>query len=461
MIISYSEYLQDEYGIEAFHDTSQYRTVAPSTNDPSEVSAIVPPVDPNGVPAIIETPIPLTNGIVNGMETEHVAVPRRSGRLKIYNIDLERIQKYLYRGKYLTPQEFLEDLAKIVYNATVYGNDNDRSVKAQMMYTTAQVFINELDTHFRLECDRMAVRERKRREQYARDNPRRLPIDGPESCIQQNGESTHPISAMRRSARHNGQDPELPITDPLKLERRLKRQRSSDPSPSQDEAGRDDVRSSKKARMSSEEGDADPLNVVDPTLPHVKSGVNVRFAQETMVVSLSSPAPMINMTSVTQSMSDPALAESDMPYDGSGVTSNTQDISSHPSATSTGMNHLTEARHVVDSVPPLPEAEPPGPLPMEVESEVRVEEPVLLRSPSPEPHPPFEVPEEYLHQFSEELFTLTSSFNVEQLEQLRAACFACIWRRRSEWNRGGMILELTTILRTFLQESREADMSDN
>ena len=127
----------------------------------------------------------------------------------------------LFKGRYLTPQDFLDDIGKMVHNANVLSHeDSDRLYRAQAMFTAAQVSIQEFDPQLRLECERMAVRERQRREQHKKNKGKEKADDN-----QPNGEV--PVAA-RRSARNNGQQPELSITDPVKLERRLKRQRGEE-----------------------------------------------------------------------------------------------------------------------------------------------------------------------------------------------------------------------------------------
>ena len=85
----------------------------------------------------------------------------------LFDMDLERMHVDLYKGKYLTPQDFLDYIRKIVHNASVWmDKDPDRLFKAQAMLTAAQVSIHDFDHGLRLECDRMAVRERQRREEH-------------------------------------------------------------------------------------------------------------------------------------------------------------------------------------------------------------------------------------------------------------------------------------------------------
>ncbi|KAI6160935.1 hypothetical protein EDD17DRAFT_1828444, partial [Pisolithus thermaeus] len=141
----------------------------------------------------------------------------------LYDMDLERMHIDLYKDKYLTPQDFLDDIRKIVHNATVCAHvDGDRLHKAQAMLTAAEMSVLEFDPHFGVECRRMAVRERKRREERKKERER-----GREKEDENGNGNNAYAPGTRRSARHNGQQPEIEITDPLQLERRLKRARSS------------------------------------------------------------------------------------------------------------------------------------------------------------------------------------------------------------------------------------------
>lgn len=52
----------------------------------------------------------------------------------LYDMDLEKMHECLYKDRYLTPNEFLDDVRKIVHNAAMYSHvDPDRHYKAQAM----------------------------------------------------------------------------------------------------------------------------------------------------------------------------------------------------------------------------------------------------------------------------------------------------------------------------------------
>ena len=124
-----------------------------------------PPPEPNGIIDVDGQAPAQPNGIVNGIQEESDEEPP-----KMHKMDLERVHVELYNSKYLTPAEFLEDIVKIVHNADVrIQEDPDRLLRAQAMLTAAEVSINDFDPSFRLECQRMAVRERRRREEYRKN----------------------------------------------------------------------------------------------------------------------------------------------------------------------------------------------------------------------------------------------------------------------------------------------------
>ena len=456
---------QDEYGIDEitgeigiFRYPSPLPPVRPPDPDVFDVAA------PNGVVDVDGAVVPV-NGAANSILAD-IAESAAPVRPKMYNIDLERIHAHLYRGKYLTTQDFLDDLAKIVHNATIFHGDNERLVKAQMMYTTAQVHTNEFDSHFRLECERMAARERKRREEWAAANPKPKHKSGA-----RNDRLNAEAMGIRRSARHNGQQPEMVITDPVQLERRLKRQRSSEPSgESQDEAV-DGPRSSKKIRITSEDEDgADPLDVVGPTSSQPRRSI-VRFMHSAEAQLPASPSPVARVLSEDRITVDTQPRVDTSTFNLDVVTQTSSARQSHilvlplkdPASAAAGPSPIISpdtpepsasiepARDIfhqssTESLSPSP------PVPQSQLMGTDAQIPPRTPSPSPEPHPTFTVTEHHLQTLSKQLADRTGALNVEQLEQLRAICLGCIWRRRSEWQRDDMVQELLDIVREFVDE---------
>ncbi|THU83079.1 AAA-domain-containing protein [Dendrothele bispora CBS 962.96] len=236
--------------------------------------------------------LPLVNGNANEAHQASTSAPAPAPSApepepqpELYDMDLERMHTELYRGRYLTPGDFLTDVQKIVHNAEIRAyEDLDRYHKAQAMLTATEVSLNEFDPGLKLECERMAVRERKRREEYKKKKEKeKEEREKAKAKEKENagGDMAANENGTRRSARNNGLEPELTITDPVQLERRLKRQREggsangsrggSESIMDEDDQGRDTKRS-KLLYLGAD--NADELNITGtPPRPH-----SVRFA---------------------------------------------------------------------------------------------------------------------------------------------------------------------------------------
>ena len=251
---------------------------------------------PNGVVDLTATqPAENNNGPINGVITEQQQIMQQLPPL--YDMDLERMHAELFKGRYLTPQDFLDDIGKMVHNADVRSHEDlDRLYRAQAMFTAAQVSIQEFDPQLRLECERMAVRERQRREQHKKSKGKEKAED--------NGGA--PVAAARRSARNNGQQPELSITDPVKLERRLKRQRGEECSGGDSHGSEEEMvgageegRDAKRSKtIDDDDDDRDPLDTIGATpcsavYSHVVRS-HVRFATD--VIEPMAPLTTLSRT---------------------------------------------------------------------------------------------------------------------------------------------------------------------
>ncbi|KAF8882024.1 hypothetical protein CPB84DRAFT_1686882 [Gymnopilus junonius] len=232
-------------------------------------------IDITGEPSTQPTAVD-QGGPMNGIVMEQQQIMQQ--RPPLYDMDLERMQMDLFKGRYLTPQDFLDDVGKMLHNAEVRQHEDlERLHRAQAMYIAAEVSIQEFDPQLRIECERMAVRERQRRE------AKREKGKGKDKEV--NG--TPAPTGTRRSARANGLQPEHPITDPVKLERRLKRMRGEESSGVDshgsegeangingvDPAGRD----AKRTRIIEDrEDDRDPLDTLGSNLGSSRPGSEVR-----------------------------------------------------------------------------------------------------------------------------------------------------------------------------------------
>ncbi|KAI0751701.1 AAA-domain-containing protein [Daedaleopsis nitida] len=395
---------------------------------------------------------------------------------KLHDIDLERMNVELYRGRYLTPDDFLRDIHKIVENAQIRINeDPERLFRAQAMFTAAEVSIQDFDPHFRLECQRMAARENKRREEHRKEK-------GKEKPPAQNGVYA---PGTRRSARNNGQEPEMSIQDVTELERRerrLKRQRSKgvETTASEDETGE---RVAKKSRTDGEDGPPSPtaggrsmsVRFADDGQPPPGSpnGAGLLAASEPSGSRAGSEVP--RRSGFDPSLLNPlpsADLRTSVPIDPPDNPFSAPTLSEAPVAlqepapepldnSASGPNGLPSDAQVIldgDGDDPMDTSqtqpvEEPAPAPSaSLEQPMEVE-----RSPTP-PLPDFVLDEDALAEFKAYLRDATGSLNVEQLEQLRATCLGIVWRHRTEWDRGSLVRELKEEARQFVEEVSLDDM---
>ncbi|KAF7319574.1 AAA-domain-containing protein [Mycena chlorophos] len=209
------EYSFDPVPMEDVQPTLEVMTMSPiaRTNAPAYVD-------------IVNGDLPAINGHVNGIAIEPPVVvvepqpeqppPPPPVQQMLYDIDLERMHTYLYKGRYITPDDFLEDVRKIVHDAaTRQEEDIERLYRAQAMLNATEVSMHEFDPQLKLECERMAVRERARRaaaKEAVKAAKAKAKGKGKENG-NASGSNTG-TTGTRRSARNNGLQPELTITDP-------------------------------------------------------------------------------------------------------------------------------------------------------------------------------------------------------------------------------------------------------
>lgn len=450
------------------------------------------------------TPIdpPQINGhVIEGQEPVVVVEqsPPPPPRPHLYDMDLERLHVDLYRNKYLTPFDFLQDIRKIVHNAEVCAIDDlERLYKAQAMLTATEVSLNDFDQTFRLECERMAVRERKRREdrkkqkQKQREKQREKAEKEQET---QGGEAdlNNPYApGTRRSARNSGQEPEVAITDPLQLERRLKRSRSTEgnvtdgPQSSEETGG---GRSPKRSRVASEDEHASrsllPVQftksttpVPDGSLQPPQHGPQLAHPSPRRTggfdPSLLNPAPASDGIGSHPNGTPSASAQNGVTPPPPSTLSSTPTLQAHYRLESPNP-FVVSGQQSQQEVPIVPVQGPVDQQQTEAVSEERQNTPCpadeqpaeppalapmeILRTPTPLPD--FHLDEYGMEQLKVYLRTSTAELNIEELEQLRATCLAAVWRQRTEWDRTALISELLLIAKEFVEEvlAEDAEMS--
>ncbi|KAA1479104.1 AAA-domain-containing protein [Dentipellis sp. KUC8613] len=445
---------------------------------------------------------------VDGIPTEQVPAapppPPPAPVPKLFDMDLERMHYELYRNRYLTPQDFLSDVGKMVYNANIrVHEDPERLYRAQAMYTAAEVSILDFDAQFRVECERMAARERQRREERKKQRQK----DRASLEAEVNGDTYQP--GTRRSARNNGQEPEIAITDPLLLERKLKRQRSKEASGDSQASGEEngEGRDAKRTRLSE-----DPLNIGPgpPTPQHVST---VHFAEEKLPppphppVELAPPPEASTSAGVDNIQVDAPIAPRLDGFDPTllnPVDTSAPGFFSPHNPVAHASHHLEPALHnhpdapIVNEMhvdgqqapaPALPQiqspqipmlqidgpraptdapreatpAQAPSPIPVSAQAQDAAPEPAPEEPMEVErertPLPDFHVSDNLLADLRRELRDATAPLSIEQLEQLRATCLGCVWRHRAEWDRDALVRELHSVVEEFVDEVR-ADLDE-
>ncbi|KAF9648633.1 AAA-domain-containing protein [Thelephora ganbajun] len=493
----------DEYDLDGQNERPQPPGEQPTNPQVQTITTQIDTVEvqagPDGTVEIIEqhqqqmqqvvpTNPPQVNGhVVEGQEPVVVGQPQPPPRKPhLYDMDLERVHVELYRNKYLTPLNFLHDIRKIVHNAEVCAIDDlERLHKAQAMLTATEVSLNEFDQTFRLECERMAVRERKRRDDRRKQREKEKAEREKETQTTETVDPNNPYApGTRRSGRNSGQEPEVAITDPLQLERRLKRGRSvegnvTDGRQSSEEAG--EGRSSKRSRVASEDGQHTPQPLL-PILPTksttpIHDGTLQPPQHDTQLMhpsprrtggfdpSLLNPAPMFDGVGFHLNRTPSTSAQNGATPPPPSTLSSTPTFptqrrfeSPNPFVVAAQQPQqevpVVPAPGSVDRQPdgvgseeqqniPHPEGEqstePPIPEPMEV-----------VRTPTPSPD--FHIDEYGMEQLKDYLRVSTAGLNIEELEQLRSTCLAAVWRHRTEWDRTILISELLSIAKEFVQE---------
>ena len=463
----------------------------------------------NGVLEVVESHTEVVVNCVTEPPAEQSAPPsqppppveRQPEVPKLFDMDLERMHVELHKNRYLTPQGFLNDVGKMVHNAVMcQSEDLERLHRAQAMYTATEVSMQDFDPQFRTECERMAERERQRRTARKKEKEK-----AKEQSLQEAdaGSETY-APGTRRSARHNGQEPEIAITDVTKLERaaRLKRQRSTGPCTSSQTSGDEinDGRNAKRSRVNEEDVSMN-TNLQEPC-----STQQVSTAASTVFLSCPQPQPTPDSVDpdpngnggllpdvppsamgggFDPSLLNPAPSHSDPPHQRFFTPSSTS-VSAAPDLMIVDAQP-PRSPSPVPLPPPPPESTQSSELPPTSEPLVSNTDsnadvptpipPITGESPAltpsaperdfeaievdrePTPLPDFHFDQNALTRLGDDFRDTTDLFNVEQLEQLRASCLACIWAHRSDWDRDNLIIELGKIIRDFVEEVR-ADHED-
>lgn len=311
----------------------------------------------------------------------------------------------LYKGLYTSPDAFLEDVSFIENNAEIEG-DGETIIKAAQMSNHAKVMVDQtFDEAFKADCAKMAERakNKKKSKEVARIEERNL-----------------------KRARVVGEGtPDLEV----------------------DENG-----PSKRARGENGEELLDNINIIEATpsnghifdlpLSDVQASPSHSHPvnQSTGMASSSTASSVLSSAGVSVILS-PNIESAVIPLNGTIiapvtiVTVSTSSISASNPTSSTAIE-----------IPSSTTASP-----------MVVDEPIIEDLPPPEPLPDFILATTPLDTLKTFLRVGTEDLNVDQLEQLRAACYDAIWRGRKDWNRDSLVNELTLLAQEFVEEVQECN----
>ncbi|CEH14670.1 aaa-domain-containing protein [Ceraceosorus bombacis] len=334
--------------------------------------------------------------------------------LVLWTLTLEKMQKRLYHNGYLTVDQFVEDLGKIVWNAEMAQEvDQERLVRAHQCRNEAIIRLDAIiEPAFKAEVEGMAARTLKREQEEAKQTAKAAATASDNAAA----DAPRRPSGERFSARQQGKAPEIRLVDVLALERDGKRSRRSSsrvPSGAGDEAARKRLKQEADEQLAGQGYRSAPASQASSDAPIVQSTlVAAGGAQAQQVLGFDRrPVPTTMHASISSSISSPGPS--------SGIATPTR-AQALPSVPATG-----EPQHLNDAM-------------------------TILEAPSPQPapvaHPPFKISHHDMSNLASQVLALTHDFTIEQLEQLRAACFDAVWRHRSEWDRSTLVQELRDLV---------------
>lgn len=326
-------------------------------------------------------------------------------KVRFIPVDLDVIHSDIYYDRYLTIEDFLEDLRIIVDNASLDPEPENFSRASAMLNYSIITLDQVADPQFRLDCQRMAARERERRK--AAKGKARAAAAEAKAAQGTNGQD----AAAAPSAHMNGEGHSQDASRP-----NLKR-------PAED----GDIEAQKRPRTEEASSAA-----VDPSLGPAPQ-------PPTVVASHAAP----DLPGLQTHVARPPMPASPL---SNGIV-HTRPGSESPTPKSNSVYAGAPAAGSLDQE-------------MQPSTAPAADEATNEREPTPEPEPPFVLPYEALNGLAFSLQFHTDDLSVDQLEQLRAAMCDSIWRGRKDWDRTGLVEELREMVEEFVQECRDAKAQD-
>ncbi|GAA6012596.1 hypothetical protein JCM11491_005447 [Sporobolomyces phaffii] len=414
------------------------------------------------------------------------------GTQPYHNVDLDLMHSDLYKGYYHTPDGFLTDILRIQANAEInkiMEQDAEAPIKAGQMVNHTKVMLDQtFDANFRAECFKMAARikekekDQPKKERKGRGRP--LPEEGivasaKQAAIDGGLLKVRPKDKRPSEGEEDGAEDDV-IIEGEAAENGHKRTREDGEDEEMEGSAGDDGQGPSK-RMRLPEGEPNAEDIPDAASGLLSATLSNNVNESNEYGPPSNLNNLLNPTSPSASAvaRDPSLASpfaSTMPPTGAAPVAIPMAVGATPSISpskSLAQPEPTFLAGVPPSTRPNPflsaSTEPPPPngaAPPAAHSAVAdsrdatptpVAEPEKERSPTPmeatpPPLPDFILPSASVDAFASFLKHDTAALNVDQLEQLRAACFDSVWRGKGDWDRTRLIAELDELAKEFVEE---------
>jgi hypothetical protein len=396
-----------------------------------------------------------------------------------HNVDLDSMHVDLYKGYFLTPDDFLADVLRIQVNAEVNAlleQDSEAPIKAGQMVNHSVVMIDQLfDQGSRVEYAKMAVRikEREKLNPTAHSKKRK----GRKEVVA----GAHAIAAIAAAGGYGGgyggfggafnvrQRPQdtngvIVLDDDGEVAPGAKRSRVEDGEDAEMGEGGDEARPAKKSKgLEGSDADADAAGEEDDSLPVASTSRldNIMNAEDTSSSVVDTAAgSLFSATNLINPYAIPPTATSRLAHlsvvtplsspDDTPTSTQPLDTATNAVASTSGVRF---AEQVEVEEPTSPTLVPTTP--ERVEAVVAIASPIAVDPPTPEPLPTFFLDEATLSSISTFLTEETGELSIDELEQLRASCYDIIWRGRKDWDRQALMVELEEVVREFVEEVNE------
>ncbi|GAA6060222.1 hypothetical protein JCM10212_002301 [Sporobolomyces blumeae] len=416
------------------------------------------------------------------------------GTQPYHNVDLDQMHSDLYKGFYHTPEDFLTDVLRIQANAEVnkiMEQDAEAPIKAGQMVNHAKVMLDQtFDASFRSECAKMAERMRAKEKDQPRKERKGKGRDLPEEGIVAHAKQAAVAGGLLKvrppPGQEEGEDDDAVIVDG---EPSHKRAREGGEGGAMDENGGEDGHGPAKRARENGEVDAD----VPPIAQHANGGPTDANGASSRFHDLLNPTASSSLASFNNA-SDAIFSPSSIPKipgvaaapvappmpvgaapsgspDKAATPADPSFLSGPVASASTSnpflfplpspsrardgpMDHEGSRQGTPTPLAGLSSERPPNgdaPNPTSAPSPEKARSPTPMEA-TPPPLPEFVLPRDAFDAFSALLREGTASLNVDQLEQLRAACFDSVWRGKSEWDRSRLLDEVSELAKEFVEE---------